>query len=214
MQMTPRRLRFQRFLKPIFRAVFRLCARVRVKGLEHLPACPPYILFANHISWFDPLLIGSFIPVPIHIMAMKGLFAFPPLAFLMRLVGAFPVRRGSLDRSAIEDAITILARGGVLFIFPEGGIRRMERGGEMRPGISLIAQRSNAPLVPIGISGCRALYNPMKLIIRRVQIFLHIGRPFLISSFSSLTGKKMRSAAMERIEKELSSLANGEPLLS
>mgnify|MGYP000986652243 CR=1 FL=1 len=60
--------------------------------------------------------------------------------------------RGSLDRRAIEEATGVLAAGGVLLIFPEGGIRRIERGEPLKPGLSLIAQRTNVPLVPVGVA--------------------------------------------------------------
>jgi len=207
------KLRFQAFLKLIFRAFFRLCAKIRVIGLENIPDHPPYVVFSNHISWYDPVLVSSFMPDPVHIMAMEGLFAFPPLGFLMRSVGAFPVSRGSLDRRAIEGAIDILTNEGVVFIFPEGGIGRLERGDQMRPGISLIAQRTNVPLVPIGISGCRGLYNPIKLLLRRVTVTIRIGKPFISSSLANLTGKKMRMAAMDRIRSELCALTEREALL-
>jgi len=207
MRMAKDILRFQQILKAIFRVLFRIVSRVRVTGLETLPPHPPFIIFSNHISWFDPILVGSFVPGPIHIMTMEGLFKFPPLGMLLRLVGAFPVSRGLLDRSAIEDAMDILGNGGIVFIFPEGGIGRLRRGEKPRPGISLIAERTNVPLVPIGINGCRDLYRPLKILTRRVRINIHIGAPFLITSVSCLPGKKMRKVAMECITREMYSLA-------
>ncbi|MCX6357575.1 MAG: lysophospholipid acyltransferase family protein [Candidatus Aureabacteria bacterium] len=205
--MATRKLLLQRFLKPIFRFVFRIFGRVRVTGLEHLPAEGGYLLFSNHISWFDPILVGSFIPTPMYFMAMEGLFKFPPLRFLMRKVGAFPVSRNLLDRSAIEEAVAILRRGEVVFIFPEGGIRRMHKGEKVRAGITLIAERAAAPLVPIGIRGCRELYRPRKLLARRVEVGIWVGAPFLVSSISSASGKKLRIAVMERITREMCALS-------
>jgi 1-acyl-sn-glycerol-3-phosphate acyltransferase len=129
------------------------------------------------------------------------------VAWLLRCVGAFPVRRATLDRRAIEDSMAILERGGVVFIFPEGGIGRLMKGEKLRPGISLIAQRTNVPLVPVGVSGCRGLYHPLKLLTRRVSIEIRIRVPFSITSVSDLAGKKMRQMVMDRITREMYSLA-------
>lgn len=199
------RLLCQRALKPFFRAFFHVVARIRKQGFENLPE-PPYILFSNHLSWFDPPLVVCFMPDTVSIMAMEGLFKVPPLGFLFRRVGAIPVSRGSLDRRAIEEATDVLTGGGVLLIFPEGGIKRIERGDPLRPGLSLIAQRANVPLVPVGIAGCRDLYRPLKVLRRRVELTIRIGKPFMLSSVSDLAGKKMRTAVMERVKQELVTL--------
>ncbi len=202
---TGGRLLLQRILKPFFKAFFRLCARVDLRDFENLPD-PPYILFSNHLSWFDPPFVVCFMPVPVHIMAMEGLFRFPPLGFLFRRVGAIPVSRGSLDRRAVEEAIETLAAGGGLLIFPEGGIRRLEKGDPLRPGLSLIAQRTNVPLVPVGISGCRDLYRPLAVLRRGVRLTIRIGRPFRLDAVSPLRGKRMRQAVMGRVRAELCAL--------
>lgn len=203
----------QRILQPCFRAFFHVCARIRKQRFENLPE-PPYILFSNHLSWFDPPLVVCFMPVPVYIMAMEGLFRFSPLGFLLRSVGAIPVSRGSLDRRAIEEATEVLTKGGVLLIFPEGGIERLEKGDALRPGLSLIAQRTNVPLIPVGIAGCRDLYRPLKMLRRGVQLTIRVGKPFALSSVSHLPGKKMRKAVMERVKKELCALAREAALRS
>lgn len=200
-----RGLLLQRILKPFFRAFFHLCARVERQGFENLPD-PPYILFSNHLSWFDPPLVVCFMPVSVHIMAMEGLFKFPPLGFLLRRVGAIPVSRRSLDRQAIEEAIEAVEGGAALLIFPEGGIRRLEKGDPLRPGLSLIAQRTNVPLVPVGISGCRELYRPLKMLHRGVRLTIRIGEPFRLTAVAPLQGKRLRQAVMERVRTELLAL--------
>jgi 1-acyl-sn-glycerol-3-phosphate acyltransferase len=207
-------LRIQKILRPIIKTIFHIFCRVRVEGAENLPEAPPYIIFPNHISWFDPPLIGAFVQGPVHFMTMDVLFKFRPLGYLLRLIGGFPVSRQSVDRRSIEEAVDILQRGGIVCIFPEGGIGRLKKGQKLRQGISLIAQLSNVALVPIGISGCRSLYNPLKLFTRRAEIIIRIGEPFLLSSVSHLPGKKTRLKSMERIGSELCTLAREEVFTS
>lgn len=200
----------QHFLKPFFRLFFHICARVEVKGLENIPSEGGCILFSNHISWFDPEIVGAFISEPIHYMTMEVLFKFRPLGFLLRKVGAFPVRRQSVDRRGIEEAIDILVRGGVILIFPEGGIGRIPKGEKLRPGISFIAQCAGVPLVPVGLSGCRDIYKPLNIILRRATITLRIGAPFHVPASSTLPAKKVRAQSMERIKREMIELAGDE----
>ena len=168
----------QRMLKPLFRLLFRALARVEIEGIENVPRDAPFIIFSNHISWFDPEIVGAFIPRPIHYMAMDSLFRPKPLGFLLRKVGAFPVKRSSVDRRAIEEAMEILSRGGVVCIFPEGGIHRLAKGERLRPGIAFIAQCAGVDLVPMGLCGCRGLYRPDKWLRRAVKIVIGSGSRF------------------------------------
>lgn len=211
--MARKMLRLQRILKPVIRLIFRVFTRVKVVGTEHLPEHTPYIIFSNHISWFDPPLVGAFLPVPIHYMAMDSLFKLWPLGSVLRKAGAFPIKRRGIDRRAIECALDILTRGGVVCIFPEGGILRLMKGEKLRQGISLIAQCANVPLVPMSLSGCRDIYRFWNLILRRVVIQLRIGKPFLLSSVSSLKGKKLRQKSMKRIKREMYALSEEEIIL-
>jgi 1-acyl-sn-glycerol-3-phosphate acyltransferase len=140
-------------------------------------------------------------------MAMDGLFKFKPLGYLLRLLGAFPVKRGTMDRRAIEEAMDILAREGVVYIFPEGGIKRLSRGEDLRKGISLIAQCTGVPLVPMGITGCRDIYRFWKIFLRRVRITIRIGKPFWLITEPNVSAKKTREKSMQRIKRELCTLA-------
>jgi 1-acyl-sn-glycerol-3-phosphate acyltransferase len=124
-----------------------------VTGREHVPRSGGFILASNHISFWDPPLIGSALPREIHFLAKEELFSNPAFGWLIRSYNAIPIRRGMVDLSGMARAVETLRRGGGLMLFPEG--TRM-RDGELhpaRPGIGMLSVNSGVPIVPCFISG-------------------------------------------------------------
>jgi 1-acyl-sn-glycerol-3-phosphate acyltransferase len=76
----------------------------------------------------------------------------------------------------------------VLIIFPEG--RRSEDGrlDKAYPGAALLAVKSGAPIVPVGISGTGQLVGKWWFL-RRPRITLNIGLPFTLSTPHDKLGK-------------------------
>src|SRR5439155_912085 len=142
-----------RLLFPPVRAVVSLFADVEVVGRENVPASGPYIIVANHINWKDPPMVSISLGTPIRWMAKIEVFDYFFIGFLLRGIGNFAVRRGESDRRSVQLALQVLDRGLPLGVFPEGHRsedRALLRG---RPGISLLADRANAPIVPCAIVG-------------------------------------------------------------
>jgi len=122
--------------------------RLEVEGLEHLPLEGPVLLIGNHDSNWDPVAIGR-AGLPrrqIRALAKSTLWKTKPLAFVMNGMGQIPVRRGQNDAHALDKAITELAAGACIGVFPEGTI---SRGGYLRPrsGAGRLAQAVPAATV-------------------------------------------------------------------
>jgi 1-acyl-sn-glycerol-3-phosphate acyltransferase len=134
---------------------FRLYMGVRVSGLEHVPREGALLVCGNHRSGWDPPLVGALLPRRAWYMAKEELFRYRLLAPVLRWVGAYPVRRQALDRGAIRRSLEVLARGGAIVLFPEGTrhVGRPDRPGPAKPGAALLALRSGAQVVPVGIRG-------------------------------------------------------------
>ena len=167
--------------RTIVRVLFSLLTRCEVKGRENIPQQGPLLIVANHLSLADPPLLGVTVDRPVRFMAKKQLFRFRPMANFMRSLGAFPVYRGQLDRQAMRQAFQILAEGQALVMFPEG---MRSRSNQLRPafsGVALIATRSGAPVLPVGISGSEKAERPSWLL-RRPRITVNIGHPFYLPS--------------------------------
>jgi 1-acyl-sn-glycerol-3-phosphate acyltransferase len=125
--------------------------RVRYEGLENIPKDSGFILACNHRSYCDPLFIAHKLRQPIHYMAKAELFRNPVIAFILRGVNAFPVARGTGDRSAIDTAISIIKGGEVMGMFPEG--TRSKDGQPLRPrsGVAIVAAETIADVLPCAV---------------------------------------------------------------
>lgn len=136
---------------------FFLALRMRSHGMKNMPRAGGVIVVANHIDFFDPVLIDAATPRPVLWMAKAEAFDYPVLRWFARQAGAFPVERGKPDRSALRHAEALLAEGLVVGMFPEG--TRSRTGGLQQPysGASMLAVRTNAPIVPCAIVGSEGL---------------------------------------------------------
>jgi len=154
-----------------------LLTRWRVRGKENIPGQGPLIIVANHISLTDPPILGASLDRKVVFMAKEELFRSPLTGYFIRGFGAFPVRRGQLDRTALRQADQVLARGRALVMFPEGMRSHGSRLRRAFPGAARIAQRSGSPILPIGITGTEKIKG-IAWLLRRPKITLNIGRPF------------------------------------
>ena len=125
----------------------------RVTGREHIPEKGPVVIASNHISNWDPILIGLGCPREMFFMAKRELFANKALAWLISAYNAIPLDRGGADRKALRTARRILAKDGALLMFPEGTRSRTGELGEGRPGVAVIAASARSAIVPAFITG-------------------------------------------------------------
>lgn len=154
---------FYRAVRQVFTWIFQLFYRWDVTGREHIPPQGACILCANHISWWDPPLVGSLTKRLVRFMAKEELFSIPVFGKFLPMVHAFPVKRESADRRAIKTALDTLKDGGVLGIFPEGTRSRTDELLPPQAGVGLIAVKSEAPVVPIAIIGPYRLFRPLRI---------------------------------------------------
>jgi 1-acyl-sn-glycerol-3-phosphate acyltransferase len=149
--------RFARASAVFLRVVFKLLTRVRVDGLEHIPESGPVLVVINHCSNVDGMLmIGYVIPRFGRPFAWPGkaeAMRWPLVGYAMKQNGVFGVRRGAGDLESFRIARQVLDEGRVLAIFPEGTRSRTGALQEAKEGATVLAARSGAPILPIGISG-------------------------------------------------------------
>ncbi len=162
------------FLAPFTRRI--------VTGREHIPRKGGCILAPNHISHFDPPLIGISTRRAVDWMAMRELFANPVSAAILDWIGSFPVGRDKIDMPAVRTAIERLKSGRLVGVFPEGGLRTGERsvleGAPLKPGVAALAQMTSAPVLPCVIVGSDALYDARQwLPLRRTRVWITFGKP-------------------------------------
>ena len=153
-----------RFCVLLLRLFFFPFTRRHVLGAAHIPPRGGCILAPNHLSHFDPPLLGISTTRPVDWMAMQELFTNPIFAAILHAIGSFSVKRGSLDRTAVRTALERLRAGRLVGVFPEGGLRTgtesVLEGAPLKPGVAALAQMEQVPVVPCVIIGSDALYAP------------------------------------------------------
>jgi len=136
-----------------------LLYRVRARECVNVPASGAAIIAPNHFSTLDHFFVAMYLRRRVRFMAKSQLFK-GPLALVLKRVGAFPVRRGRGDEEAMQAALSVLARGGVVVIYPEGGRSRTESLSERaKPGVGRLALESGAPVIPVAIHGSQWARN-------------------------------------------------------
>jgi 1-acyl-sn-glycerol-3-phosphate acyltransferase len=141
----------------------RAMTRFGVEGdLAAIPREGPVIIASNHASNLDPVVLGSWL-VPavgrrIHWLGKKELFDWPVVGWLARNGGVHPVDRAGTDVEAFRLAKRILDEGHILIVFPEGTRSPTGELQEGRDGVALLALRTGAPVVPIGIAGSHRVW--------------------------------------------------------
>ena len=144
--------------------------RARSIDAEHVPETGAVILAPNHFSYMDHFLIAIFIRRKVRFMAKSQLFR-PVAQWIYMQGGVFPVRRGARDEEAFVTAETILARGGAVAMYPEGGRSRTGTlADRARPGVGRLVLDTGAAVVPIAIHGSSKIRNWKRLRFPRVRV--------------------------------------------
>ncbi len=171
---------FYKMMRGVATLVFPALFKLRLEGLEHVPLTGPVMLASNHAAWIDIPLVAYKIPRIAHYMAKIELFQARVVGGMIRLLGAFPVRRGEGDRESLRTALRLLGQGEVVAIFPEGH----RSGGAMirgLPGVALIALRANTPIVPVAIINSPAVFRKGQYFFRRPTVTVRYGEPFKLN---------------------------------
>ena len=169
------------------RTLARGFTRVRVAGaIDKIPREGPLILASNHISNADGVIIGAWLTPKlgrrIHWLGKREMFDWPIVGWMARNGGIVPVDRAAADAEAFRLAQRILQAGEVLMIFPEG--TRSPTGELQRPkdGLAMLALRSNAWIVPIGVSNTDKVW-PKGRPVPKIggHATMRVGEPFRLS---------------------------------
>ena len=167
--------------------------RARMIAAQNVPETGAAILAPNHFSYMDHFLIGICIRRKVRFMAKSQLFS-KGAQWVYLQGGVFPVRRGARDDEAFVTAESILQRGGVVAMYPEGGRSRTGRLAEhAKPGIGRLVLDSGAPVVPIAIHGSARIRNWKRLRFPRVRV--QYGEPLHFAPEPGATRERQQEVA-------------------
>lgn len=186
------------FVRYTVMGIYKLFYNFKIEGWENVPEKEGVIIACNHRSYADPVVITVPMKKPVTYMAKEELFHNKIFGAFIRFLGAFPVRRGAGDMKVIDDCVDILESGRNVVIFPEGTRSKENKVGRGKTGVALIAAKSGADVLPMGI-----IFEGEKLHFRS-KLTLRIGK--LIKSEELDIGdgdtknlKKVKSVIMDSI---------------
>jgi acyl-[acyl-carrier-protein]-phospholipid O-acyltransferase/long-chain-fatty-acid--[acyl-carrier-protein] ligase len=153
-------------LKNSIRWIVTRLYKVNVKGMEHYPATEErVIVVANHTSFLDAILLYAFLPVKLTFAVNTFISQGWYLKILSRLVHLFPM--DPTNPLSIRALIKKVESGGHVVIFPEGRITVTGSLMKVYQGPGLVAEKTNALVVPVCIEG--AQYTPFSRLKGRVR---------------------------------------------
>ena len=189
----------------------RLLFRARVEGVEHLPHHGPFILVSNHCSNLDPPILGwatgHQIGRIVHFMAKVEMRSWPIIGWLATQSAVYFVRRGEGDRAAQRFSMEALSEGRPIALFVEGTRSRDGHLKAGKPGAALLAIRTGAPLIPIGIAGTHRIFPGRSRWPHATRVVVRIGKAFSLAHEPD--GRLDRAALTEgtdRIMREIAAL--------
>ena len=157
--------------------VFPFLFRVRVAGVERVPAEGACIVASNHFTNFDPILTGSYLRRYLTFMAKRELVESRLVGWLCRAWGVLPVNRDGMDLPAVRQMLRILRSGQAMVMYPEGTRSRDGKLHEPQPGVAYAAMKLGTPVVPVSIWGTEAFSWRRRLTKGRMPVNLRVGEP-------------------------------------
>lgn len=199
--LVPGAERRQRLVRLAGRATFFLAAvRVQVNGLHNLPA-GPCIVVANHASFIDGVLLKGYLPARFGFVIKGEMRSIPVVHFLLRRTGSRFVERKDIKGSTRDARQVVKAAqaGASLVLFPEGTFRHERGVSRFRPGAFVAAIKGNVAIVPIAISGTRAMLPAGRLLPRRARLTVDILPRIEPDDDDFSNSKNLAEAARQRI---------------
>jgi len=158
---------------------------LRSVGEENIPRTGGVIFAPNHLSNLDPPAVACGTNKrQLAFMAKEELFK-GIFGKIISSVGAFPVRRGESDTEAIRRALTLLAEGRAVLVFPEGTRGDGHQMGPINRGVAMLAKRSGAQILPIGVVGTHVIAPKGGKGLKRHRVVVAYGKPFTYSEVAT-----------------------------
>ena len=141
-----------KFLIKLLTPLVKFFLRVKVEGGVDIPSGEKFIICANHLSNWDPILVLISTGIPINFLAKESLFKIPVLKSILKAVGTIPISRTGSDTAAIRKSIEVIENGGCFSIFPQGKrLHVTPSPDQAKKGVGLITYKARAGVLPVGI---------------------------------------------------------------
>ena len=189
-----------RLIRVVVRIIVAIASDVHTVGRQNVPETGPLIIASNHLSWTDVPIIPAFLKRRVVYMGKEETFKGKG-GWLVRFLGAFPVKRGEADRQSLRTAEEQLKAGRILSIFPEGTRSKLHTLGQAHAGLGMIALRSGAPVLPVAIYGSEKSFKKF-----RPRITIIFGEPMILTPKGKKITREDIDQSTEQVMLRISSM--------
>lgn len=191
--------------------IFKRTGRLIAKGEENIPASGATLVAPIHVSHLDPPAVACSSRRQMRFMAKEELFKNKFAGWLFGSLGAYKVRRGESDSESIRMSIEMLARGEALVLFPEGTRGNGKELQSMSRGVAMLAKKTKAKVVPVGIVGTHTKFPVGVSKISRGDVVVSYGKPFTYEEVATgANEKENREIFSQYLADRITELCNAE----
>ena len=199
-------------LAAVGRVLIFLIMRRHISGQEQTPGSGALLIVSNHLGNIDPIAIGTKLPRRLYILAKVELFSWPVIGWLARKADVIPIRRGQSDRDALRRVLEHLEAGHAVLLYPEG---TYPKGStpigliKAQPGAAMLALRSGATILPIGITGTEYVWTKRGLpwnLFRRWPVEVKVGEPYRPNLPPGVSQKQALAFVAEEMMRRIAAL--------
>lgn len=176
----------------------RTITRLHIDGKENLPKAGAYVVAPVHRSYVDTPIVACITRRRIRFMGKEEVWKYRSVGWLVSVLGAFPVSRGTADREALKRCVTVLENGEPLVLFPEGERKDGPLIQPLYAGAVYIAARAGVPIIPIGIGGSARVMPRHAKMVHLQKVHVVIGEPIHVVVGES--GRASRHAVTDSTE--------------
>ena len=188
--------------KKLTALVLKYFFKVQVNGLDNIKNLNGNVLFvANHNSFLDAVLIWAFIPedlcFTINPIIAKKWYVKP----FLNVAKFFQIEPNS--PMALKSIISEVEKGNKVVIYPEGRISTTGSMMKIYPGPAMIADKTDASIVPIYIDGTQykilSPFGKQFKVKPKKQVSLNVFAPTKLKVDSSLTGEERKKEITKQL---------------
>jgi len=203
----PRKRLARALARGLGRVLLPVLFKIKIEGRENFPEEGPLLVVGNHTAAMEAVLMVVYTPWQVEMIGAGDIPQERIIEWVTAFYGDIPIRRGNFDRRALTKAIGVLRQGGVIGLFPEGGIWS---AGDMRPqtGVAWLSYRTGTPVLPIGFSSTTgALAEALHL--KRPALKMIVGKPLPAANLPN--NKPRKIYLQEYASKVIQSIAALQP---
>jgi 1-acyl-sn-glycerol-3-phosphate acyltransferase len=193
-------------LTAIAHALVHLLFRLDDAELQRVPMRGPLIMVPNHVNFVDAVILFTHRGRrPLTSLVKVEGWRNPLWGLMLSLWGAIPLHRGEADMAALRKGLDLLETGHILVVTPEGTRNREGRLLKAHPGVALLALRSGAPVLPVGVFGHEHLWHKL-LRLRRVPFRMNVGPQFHVDARGAKVTRELRQQIADEIMVQIANL--------